>query len=56
MKKFLLFMLGVLIALPGIARDFTYEYEGQTLTYSILDLDEKTGQRIFPVGGDDVGV
>lgn len=42
MKKFLLSMLGVLIALPGIARDFTYEYEGQTLTYSILDEEAKT--------------
>ena len=42
MKKFLLFMLGVLLALPGIARDFTYEYEGQTLTYTVLDEDAKT--------------
>ena len=42
MKKFLLFMLGVLIALPGIARDFTYEYEGQTLTYTVLDEEAKT--------------
>lgn len=42
MKKFLLFMLGVLIALPGIARDFTYEYEGQTLTYTVIDEDAKT--------------
>lgn len=42
MKKFLLFMLGTLMALPGIARDFTYEYEGQTLTYTVLDEDAKT--------------
>lgn len=42
MKKFLLSMLGVLLALPGIARDFTYEYEGQTLTYTVLDEDAKT--------------
>ena len=35
-------MLGVLLALPGIARDFTYEYEGQTLTYTVIDEDAKT--------------
>ena len=35
-------MLGVLVALPGIARDFTYEYEGQTLTYTVIDEDAKT--------------
>lgn len=33
-------MLGVLLALPGLA--FTYEYEGQTLNYEILDEDAKT--------------
>ena len=42
MKKFLLFMLGVLLALPGIARDFTYEYEGQTLTYTVISESAKT--------------
>ena len=42
MKKFLLFMLGVLVALPGIARDFTYEYEGQTLTYTVISESAKT--------------
>lgn len=42
MKKFLLSMLGVLLALPGIARDFTYEYKGQTLTYTVIDEDAKT--------------
>ena len=42
MKKFLLSMLGVLLALPGIARDFTYEYEGQTLKYTVIDEEAKT--------------
>ena len=42
MKKMLLTLLGVLLALPGIARDFTYEYEGQTLTYTVIDEDAKT--------------
>lgn len=42
MKKILVFMLGVLLALPGIARDFTYEYEGQTLTYTVLDESKMT--------------
>ena len=54
MKKFLLFMLGALMALPGIARDFSYEYEGQTLTYTVLDEDAKTcetkGGSIFSGG------
>ncbi len=35
-------MLGVLIALPALARDFTYTYEGQTLTYTVIDEDAKT--------------
>lgn len=42
MKKLLLTLMGVLIALPGLAQDFTYTYEGQTLTYTILDEDTKT--------------
>ncbi|MDE6301470.1 MAG: leucine-rich repeat domain-containing protein, partial [Muribaculaceae bacterium] len=42
MKKLLLFMLGVLMALPAFAQDFTYEYEGQTLNYTVLDEDAKT--------------
>lgn len=42
MKKLLLTLMGVLIALPGLARDFTYTYEGQTLTYTILDEETKT--------------
>ncbi len=35
-------MLGVLIALPTFARDFTYLYEGQTVTYTVIDEDAKT--------------
>ncbi len=27
---------------PAIARDFTYEYEGQTLTYTVLSEEDKT--------------
>ena len=42
MKKVLLMMLGVLIALPGLSRDFTYEYEGHTLTYTVIDWNAKT--------------
>ena len=42
MQKILVFMLGVLLALPGIARDFTYEYEGQTLTYTVLSESNMT--------------
>lgn len=43
MKKNLLFMLfGVMLTLPTYARDFTYTYEGQTLTYTVLDENAKT--------------
>lgn len=42
MKKFSLFMFGVLMALPGFARDFTYTYQGTTLTYTVLNEDAKT--------------
>ncbi|MDE6367789.1 MAG: leucine-rich repeat domain-containing protein, partial [Muribaculaceae bacterium] len=42
MKKLLLLLLGVLIALPSVARDFTYEYEGQTITYTVIDEETKT--------------
>ncbi|MDE5826274.1 MAG: leucine-rich repeat domain-containing protein, partial [Duncaniella sp.] len=41
-KKLLLTLLGVLLALPALARDFTYTYEGQTLTYTVIDEEAKT--------------
>ena len=45
MKKNLLFILGMLIALPGFAgRTFEYNYEGRTLKYEVLDEDSKTCQ------------
>ncbi|WP_297065284.1 leucine-rich repeat domain-containing protein [uncultured Duncaniella sp.] len=42
MKKVLLSLLGVLIALPGISRDFSYTYEGQKLKYTVIDEEAKT--------------
>ncbi|MDE7179817.1 MAG: leucine-rich repeat domain-containing protein, partial [Muribaculaceae bacterium] len=42
MKKLLLSLLGVLMVLPAFAVDFEYTYEGQTLTYTILDEEAKT--------------
>ena len=42
MKKLLLTMLGVLLALHALARDFEYEYAGQTLNYTVIDENEKT--------------
>lgn len=42
MRKTLLLLLGVVVALPALARDFTYTYEGQTLTYTVIDEDAKT--------------
>ncbi len=35
-------LLGALFALPGLGRDFTFTYEGQTLTYTVLDEEAKT--------------
>lgn len=35
MKKTLSMLLGVLVSLSAFARDFSYTYEGQTLTYTI---------------------
>ena len=46
MKKNLIFILGMLIALPGFARTFKYTYEGQTLMYEVLDEESKTCQTI----------
>ncbi len=44
MKKTLLMMLGAVLTLPAMARDFTCEYKGQTLTYTVIDEDAKTCQ------------
>lgn len=42
MKKFLLPALAALLALPAMARDFTYTYEGQSLVYTVIDETAKT--------------
>lgn len=45
MKKLLLFFLGVLLAFPAfpaIQREFTYEYAGKTLTYTVVNEETKT--------------
>ncbi|MDE5886661.1 MAG: leucine-rich repeat domain-containing protein [Muribaculaceae bacterium] len=42
MKKLLLTMLGLLLSLPAFARDFEYTYEGQTITYTVIDEEAKT--------------
>lgn len=42
MKKLLLILLGLLMTLPAIARDFEYTYEGQTLAYTVTDEESKT--------------
>ncbi len=42
MKKHLLLLFGALIALPSPARDFEYTYQGQTLTYTVIDETAKT--------------
>ena len=35
-------MIGMLLVLPSFARDFTYKYEGKTLTYTVIDEQAKT--------------
>ncbi len=40
-------LLGVLIALPTLARDFEYTYAGQTITYTVLDEEAKTCKTKF---------
>ena len=53
MKKILLSALGVLFALPGLAQTFTYEYEGQTLPYTVLDEEARTcGVELPPYSKD----
>lgn len=42
MKRNLIFLLGLLMALPCVARSFTYEYEGQTIGYDIVSTGAKT--------------
>lgn len=41
-RKLLLTLAASLLAMPAIARDFEYTYEGQTLTYTVLDETSKT--------------
>ena len=42
MKQLLLTLLGVLLMVPTFASDFQYEYEGQILSYTVLDEETKT--------------
>ena len=41
-QKLLLFLLGVIVALPSMARDFRYKYEGKIITYTVIDEKAKT--------------
>lgn len=42
MKKLILLLLGTILSLSTNAQDFTYEYEGQTLKYTVLSETDKT--------------
>lgn len=42
MKNLLFLILGLILALPGIAHDFSYEYKGQTLSYTVTDNEIST--------------
>ena len=41
-QKILLLLLGSLLSLSAMARDFTYTYEGQILTYTVIDEEART--------------
>ena len=40
--KQIIFLFVMLMALPSFARDFEYTYEGQTLTYTVIDEEART--------------
>ena len=42
MKKLILFLLGIMSALPSFGYDFSYTYEGQELKYTVISEAEKT--------------
>ena len=42
MKKILLTLFAAMLALPSLARDIEYPYEGQTLTYTVINEEAKT--------------
>ena len=42
MIRILLLLMGALITLSTLAHDFTYEYNGQTLTYSVINENTKS--------------
>ena len=52
MKKLLLILFGVLMTFPAFAQDFTYTYEGQTITYTVTDEDAKTCETKYGAFGD----
>ena len=41
-RQLLLSLAATLLALPALARDFTFTYEGQTLTYTVINEEAKT--------------
>lgn len=42
MKRYLLILFTLVFALSSFAKDFTFTYEGQTLTYTIINQEAKT--------------
>ena len=42
MKQILIWLLTLTIALPALARDFQYTYQGQTLTYTVINESART--------------
>lgn len=56
MKKILL-IIALITSLPALARDFTYTYEGQTITYTVIDENARTCMTKagdFSTGGNSV--
>ena len=42
MKKFLIWLLTLIITLPAVAQTFSYTYKGKTLSYTVIDEVAKT--------------
>ena len=41
-QKNLLLLLSIVSSMSAVARDFEYTYEGQTITYTVIDEEAKT--------------
>ena len=54
-QKNLLLLLGIVSSMSAVARDFEYTYEGQTITYTVIDEEAKTCETKAGNGTYDTG-